>query len=119
MNATRATSEGEEDFAELAGLRHVVERLAGLFRGEDLVDDRLDAAVREQRDDVARERLHRARLLLERTRAQRRAEDPAATREQRSKGDLGLRAGTGADHDDAAPHGESAEIVREIGCADE
>src|SRR3954463_3848210 len=119
MNATRATSEREQDLAELARLRHVAECLGGLLRGEDLVDDRLDSPVRQQRDDVARERLHRARLLLERPRAQRRPEDAAATREQRAQRDLRLRAGTSADHDDAAPHRQSAEIVGEIRCADE
>ena len=87
---------------------------------EDTVDERHDPARREMRDDLARERLHGRRLLLERAGAEHRCRSgapacPSASAAQRSR----VAPAPGADDHDAALDRESVEVALEVRRADE
>jgi N-carbamoylputrescine amidase len=111
--------EAQQHFAEFAGLRHVVERLDRLLRGEDTVDDASSPPIGEERQDVVAERLDRGCLLLQRPGAQHRAVDARTAPHQGAERERRLVAGAGPDDHDSPLHRECLEIARQVGRADE
>ena len=112
-------SELKEDLAELPRRGEVVERLRGLFDREDTVDHGLDTPLREERHDLAGERLHGRRLLLQRPRAEDGAHEPRALAHQLPEGEIGVRSGSGADDHDPALRRQGVEVALEVGSSDE
>ena len=88
-------------------------------RRKDPVDERRDPAAREVRNDLAGERAHRGRLLVERPGAQHRPEQARPPAHQLAEVERRLAAGARADDHDPPLHGQGEEIGVEVRAADE
>ena len=117
MRVTRSRT--QQDIAELAGLRHVVERGVDVLDRKDAVDDAAQASVGEAGHQVVPERLDGGRLLLGRTGAQHRPENACPPARESAQREFHLLAAAASDDEQSSLGREQVDVEREVRTADE
>jgi radical SAM superfamily enzyme YgiQ (UPF0313 family) len=100
-----ASADAQDDLAEVGRGRHQPVRFGGLLERQHAVDHRAQAVGGQQFAEAVAEHGHQAALLLDRPRAQRRADDRQPAGKELAQVDLDRAAAHQPDHDQLAAGG--------------